>query len=223
MLLGRFNKSALFSRVSSTVSAASKIGSFATSSSNLRLASLMSTTAASSAAAAKPKPSVDVKDFLSAVALQRKPSPTRTLIPMMRIPGMLSLGTGVPNPSCFPITDLSFTLTSGETIKLTSAELSEALQYSATPGVPALLDELRTLQLRDHSPGYDAAEMSISVSTGSQDALAKAFGMLINPGDNVLVENPTYSGALSILRPLGANLVGVDVDQVRTTNLITLY
>jgi kynurenine/2-aminoadipate aminotransferase len=166
----------------------------------------------SSDSSVKPKPSVDVKDFLSAVASKRQPSPTRTLIPLMKIPGMLSLGTGVPNPACFPFTAMSFTLTSGETVALTPEELSESLQYSATPGVPALLEQLRELQLRDHTPGYDASELSISVSTGSQDALAKAFGMLINPGDTVLVENPTYSGALAILRPLGANLVGVDVD-----------
>eukprot|EP01098_Paradermamoeba_levis_P006140 TRINITY_DN2548_c0_g1_i2.p1 TRINITY_DN2548_c0_g1~~TRINITY_DN2548_c0_g1_i2.p1 ORF type:complete len:321 (-),score=75.79 TRINITY_DN2548_c0_g1_i2:227-1189(-) len=42
---------------------------------------------------------------------------------------------------------------------------------------------------------------------------AKAFEMLIEPGDNVLVENPTYSGSLAALRPLKCNLIGVETDE----------
>ena len=41
----------------------------------------------------------------------------------------------------------------------------------------------------------------------SQDGLAKAFEMLLNPGDSILVEDPTYPGTLSFLGPFGANLI----------------
>ena len=47
---------------------------------------------------------------------------------------------------------------------------------------------------------------------GSQDGLAKIFDMLLNPGDTLLTESPTYSGALAALLPLQANLVGVPCD-----------
>eukprot|EP01094_Clydonella_sp_ATCC50884_P004313 TRINITY_DN13341_c0_g1_i2.p1 TRINITY_DN13341_c0_g1~~TRINITY_DN13341_c0_g1_i2.p1 ORF type:complete len:319 (+),score=71.50 TRINITY_DN13341_c0_g1_i2:202-1158(+) len=50
------------------------------------------------------------------------------------------------------------------------------------------------------------------VTTGSQDGLSKAFDMLIDEGDPVLVEDPTYSGALAALLPLRANLVPVRTD-----------
>lgn len=42
--------------------------------------------------------------------------------------------------------------------------------------------------------------------------MTKAFEMLLNPGDSLLVENPTYSGALAYLKPMNVNLVGVDVE-----------
>jgi kynurenine/2-aminoadipate aminotransferase len=47
---------------------------------------------------------------------------------------------------------------------------------------------------------------------GSQDGLWRAFEMLIEEGDNVLVDQPTYSGALSYLKPMNANLIGIASD-----------
>ena len=45
-----------------------------------------------------------------------------------------------------------------------------------------------------------------------QDALAKAFDVLLEEGDSLLVESPTYTGALAALKSSGARLVGVPVD-----------
>lgn len=44
--------------------------------------------------------SPNVNDFLSELSKRREVSPTRALIPLMKIPGMISLGTGLPNASC---------------------------------------------------------------------------------------------------------------------------
>lgn len=72
------------------------------------------------------------------------------------------------------------------------------------------------IQKREHilpgDPRPDSA-WSISVTNGSQDALAKAFETFVQEGDNVLVESPTYSGTLAILRPLGCSLIAVETDQ----------
>ena len=46
----------------------------------------------------------------------------------------------------------------------------------------------------------------------SQDALAKAFDALLQPGDTLLCEAPTYSGSLAYLQPLGCDLQGVACD-----------
>jgi len=92
------------------------------------------------------------------------------------------------------------------------AETEEALQYSPTPGLPGLLSQLRALQQREHKHPRPNESWSIAVSTGSQDSLTKAFEMLVEEGDNLLVDLPTYSGALAHLVPLGCNLVGVPSD-----------
>ena len=89
-------------------------------------------------------------------------------------------------------------------------ELKAALQYSPTPGLPGLVEQLKALQTREHKPRYN--EWAVSVSGGSQDCLTKAMEMLVKPGDNVLVDNPTYSGALAFLQPLDAKLLGIPTD-----------
>jgi len=119
----------------------------------------------------------------------------------------------------FPIANVSFTLKDGTNLDLAPKEVADALQYSDTPGMPPFVAVLREMQNIEHgvkSPSgklpYPVEEMGIAVTTGSQDALTKLFEMLLNPGDPLLVENPTYSGVLSFLKPFGAKLVGVDVD-----------
>jgi kynurenine/2-aminoadipate aminotransferase len=152
----------------------------------------------------------DYTAFLSAASLRRKPSPIRALMPLVKTPGMISLGGGMPNPTTFPFTSLQFTTNKGDTLSLTKAELNEALQYSPTPGLPNLCAQLASLQVREHNPQYK--DWSTLVTCGSQDALGKAFEMLLNPGDSVIVEDPTYPGTLSFLQPFGANLLPVKTD-----------
>ena len=123
---------------------------------------------------------------------------------------MLSLGGGMPNPSLFPFTSLAFATSDGMQLALTPAELHDALQYTNTTGLPALMDCLVDLQRREHSPPYK--EWSIAVTNGSQDALTRAIEMLLQPGDSILVENPTYSGTLSFIVPYGLRMVSVPTD-----------
>lgn len=73
------------------------------------------------------------------------------------------------------------------------------------------------LQKREHIFKDDPrpeGSWSLAVTTGSQDALGKAFDMLIEDGDTVLVDSPTYSGALAYLRPMGCSLVGIETDHL---------
>ena len=133
---------------------------------------------------------------------RRQPSAIRALQPLMSVEGMISLGGGAPNPLSFPIATMELTLKDGSRCSLDEKETAAALQYSQTCGLPALTDELRALQEREHSP---ERAFQVMVSTGSQDSLTKAFDMLLNPGESLLVENPTYSGALAFLEPAGVN------------------
>jgi kynurenine/2-aminoadipate aminotransferase len=141
-------------------------------------------------------------------------------MPLLQVPGMISLGGGLPNPETFPFKSLTVQLKDGSEYAISGKGLDAALQYSPTNGLPSFLAHLETLRLHYHTlPGGEGGALgdhgvprSSMVSTGSQDALSKAFEMLLAPGDSLLLESPTYSGSLAFLRPLGVYLAGVETD-----------
>eukprot|EP01135_Chromosphaera_perkinsii_P010381 Nk52_evm53s2118 gene=Nk52_evmTU53s2118 len=170
----------------------------------------------------------------------RKPSPIRALQPLVGLPGMISLGGGMPNPSTFPFDSFSFTLKTedGEAgneedmvIHLPKKDIETMLQYSQTPGLIPLTTLLSDLILREHCPPYVeplrerrkggeeetrkaiAKEFSLCVTTGSQDGLAKAFELFFDEKSSILAATPCYSGALASLEPVNGNLIGVDTDE----------
>ena len=140
-----------------------------------QIRSLSSSTDANVSAGAAALPSsvpADFSDLLTEVSASRQPSAIRRLIPLLSIPGMISLGGGMPNPETFPFSKISVELKhqnnnnnnnnnnkgaaagqedqdqQPETLVLEGASLSAALQYSATSGLPALTDQLAELQFR---------------------------------------------------------------------------
>lgn len=119
---------------------------------------------------------------------------------MELLPNMLSMLAGKPNPSTFPFTSLSLTVRSpnpsvdkSETVlDIRGAELAAGLQYGLTSGMPALVEWVTQLVSEVH--GRDSGEgWRVSLGSGSQDLLYKAFLALVDPGDTILVEAPTYA------------------------------
>ncbi|RUP51647.1 hypothetical protein BC936DRAFT_146781 [Jimgerdemannia flammicorona] len=153
---------------------------------------------------------MDYTHFISERSKQRVVSPIRALNPLLGIPGMITLGAGNPNPTTFPYESFQLTLKNGEKLSIEGKLLEDALQYGPTAGLPALRSWLRELQIMEHNPPHKNFE--ISVGTGSQDLITKALEMFITPGDNVLVENPAYTGIVSFLRTLPCKLIDVATD-----------
>ena len=161
----------------------------------------------------------DFSDILQPQSRRREQSPIRALMPFLGQPGMISLGGGLPNPKTFPFSKLTVDVPdledTGETQTLTleGAVLDQALQYSSTTGLPPLVAWLSTLQEREHAvtQGPNATHQ-VTVTTGSQDALARVFEMVLGTEDTLLLEDATYTGALSFLHPLGCHLKGVQTD-----------
>lgn len=116
----------------------------------------------------------------------------------------------MPNPATFPFERLTAELKDGTSIELAGERLEAALQYSPTSGVPQLLSRLEQLQNTEH--GVASPSRSLCVTTGSADALSKAFDALLDEHSAVLVESPTYSGSLAYLQPIGCALVGIECD-----------
>lgn len=151
----------------------------------------------------------DYSRFINDISASRKPTAIRALMKLTSTPGMISLGGGLPNPTTFPIDSLQFTTKAGKTLLVESADLNDGLQYSPTPGMPALVEWLRKLQEHVHKPLVD---VDICIGGGSQDVLSKAFDMLLRPGDHVLVESPAYVGILGHLKPYKLNYHIVPID-----------
>ncbi|CAG8595469.1 3337_t:CDS:2, partial [Paraglomus occultum] len=153
---------------------------------------------------------MDYDYFLSEVSKARQPSPIRALVPLVKTPGMISLGAGNPNPTSFPFKSMTVTLNDGQNYTIAEDDMADALQYGPTPGLPALREWLHNFQNTIHEP--PAKSFDLCVGTGSQDLLAKTLEALISPGDYVLIENPTYTGTLAFLRSQPCNLVEVETD-----------
>lgn len=116
----------------------------------------------------------------------------------------------MPNPALFPFAGMSLTFPDGATVGVDKHDLQAALQYSATPGLPELVSRLAVMQAGEHAP---PRKTSIAVTPGSQDGLAKIFDMLVDEGDSLVIEAPTYSGSLAHLEATGCNLATVATDE----------
>src|SRR3989338_1369798 len=106
-------------------------------------------------------------------------------------------------------------LKDGTKLQLDGKALDEALQYSPSYGIPRLVAQLKSMQQQLHRPrSYASAdEWAVMVCNGSQDGEEKAFQMILDDGDGVICESPTYSGTIAALRPLRCNIVDVPCDK----------
>ena len=160
---------------------------------------------------------INYAGYLSERSLAREPSAIRALQPLLSEPGMISLGGGMPNPSTFPFDEITVGICGGESagsFSLQGKELEAILQYSSTRGIPSLLSHLEETQRREHG-SVQPEPFEICVTTGSQDALSKAFDLFTGGGVSdapMMVESPTYSGSLAYLQPTGTPLVKVACD-----------
>lgn len=155
--------------------------------------------------------------FLSDVSKTRIPNPIRSLLPLEKTPGLISMLAGKPNASTFPFTSIQLTArspmdpTKEEVLTLGPKELETALQYGPTAGTHSLLEWIWGLQEFSHGrkPGEGWRP---SVGSGSQDVIYKAVNSILNSGDSVLVESPVYAGVIPMFKAHGCTLIEVKTD-----------
>ncbi|TIC61768.1 SET domain-containing protein [Wallemia mellicola] len=159
--------------------------------------------------------------WLTAQAKSRHPSVIRTLFPLENNPGIISLLAGKPNPETFPFENITVTLkpvspgAPHPKLELNAGpDLAEALQYTATAGLPRLHKFVTELQHHVHGrePISGEDDFGITITNGSQDAFTKACAALIEQGDYVLIESPVYTGAIPEMTIAGAQFVEIDCD-----------
>jgi len=156
--------------------------------------------------------------FISRVTMRRVPSPIRVTTQIAQEnPHFINLAAGLPNSSLFPFKTATVTTSDGYNIELEGKKMQRALQYSGSQGLPEMLDFISDVHKKYHDPASmqtscDKNKFSSIVTTGSQDGLSKVFQMLLNPEDEIIVDDPCYSGTIAALRPMGCKLLPVTTD-----------
>lgn len=132
-------------------------------------------------------------------------SAIRELLKLTEKPDIISFAGGLPAPEVFPVQEVEEACQ-----RVLREEGARALQYSTTEGhLP-----LREMIARHTSRyGIDVLPENILITSGSQQALDLLGKIFINPGDRVLVESPTYLGALQAWNAYGAEYVAVPSDE----------
>ena len=147
---------------------------------------------------------VKMEAIFSDSARGMKPSPIRELMPYIKKPGVISFAGGNPDPNIFPVAEFA------EGASVIRKNGADVLQYGATDGY----EPLKTFIANWMAPrmGRVTAPDEILISTGSQQGTDLLCSTLINPGDYIIVEDPTYPGAIHTMRNRGANFLTVPCD-----------
>jgi len=132
-------------------------------------------------------------------------SAIRELLKLTEKPNIISFAGGLPAPEIFPVDEFSKAC---ERVLRDYGAL--ALQYSTTEGYLPLREMIARHTARY---GITITPENILITSGSQQALDILGKVLINPGDRILVESPTYLGALQAWNAYGAEYVTVPMDK----------
>ena len=134
-----------------------------------------------------------------------QPSAIREILKATSVPGMIPFAAGNPSAEAFPVEEIR---------RITDAILRDqplaALQYGITEGYAPLIAQIRKMA----SERADAVreDDGILVTAGAQQAIELFAKCVVNEGDTVLAENPSFIGSLNSFRSLGAVLRGVAME-----------
>jgi 2-aminoadipate transaminase len=133
-----------------------------------------------------------------------KVSAIRELLKITEDPEIISFAGGLPAPEVFPVNEFEEAC-----VHVLHEYGSTALQYGATEGYVPLRELIAQQTCRY---GIKVTANNVLITSGSQQALDLIGKILINEGDHVLVEAPTYLGALQAWNPYGAEYITVNTD-----------
>jgi len=134
-----------------------------------------------------------------------KASEIRELLKLTQKPGIISFGGGFPAPELFPVAQM---------LEITKEVLekngTKALQYGPTEGYQPLREAIARRMDRVH---VKVSPEEILVINGSQQGLDFAGKIFINTGDKIIVEKPTYLGAINAFRAYEPQFIDIEMDQ----------
>lgn len=129
------------------------------------------------------------------------PSAIREILKVTERPGIISFAGGLPSPATFPVE--AFAAASARVLR---EDGPAALQYAASEGFPALREQVAA------GLPWPVDPDQVLITTGSQQGLDLVAKVLVDAGSRVLVETPTYLGALQAFAPMEPQILGVRSD-----------
>lgn len=132
-------------------------------------------------------------------------SAIRELFKLLGKPGIISFAGGFPDSAMFDIEGIK-----EASRRALSEEPGPSLQYGATEGYNPLREQLVEFMATKGITGLDFNQLI--VTTGSQQALDLVGKTLLEPGDTVLVEAPTFLATIQCFRLYGPKVLGVPID-----------
>jgi hypothetical protein len=133
-----------------------------------------------------------------------QPNAIGELLALGADPSIISFGGGYPDPALFPAEALEAVYT--EAIR---APGGGAMQYAPSDGLPRLREQVAALMTADGTP---CSAGDVLILQGSQQGLDFAARMLIDPGDVVVTEDPTFLGARIAFDPAQPDYAAVPMD-----------
>ena len=152
-----------------------------------------------------PKNPPNVEQIFSERARAIQSSAIREILKVTERPDVISFAGGLPSAATFPVAEMQAAFG-----RVFSASGREALQYSTTEGYKPLREWVARHVSTPDAPVSPDEVLMVSGSQQGLDLLAKA---LINPGDKVLVETPTYLGALQAFSMFSPDYVSIASDE----------
>ena len=135
-------------------------------------------------------------------AARMNPSVIREILKVTERPGIISFAGGLPSSKTFPVTEFD-----AACAKVLKDDPSGALQYAASEGYGPLRE-----QVADMLP-WHVDPSQVLITTGSQQGLDLVAKVLIDADSKILVESPTYLGAVMAFMPMEPNVVSVASDE----------
>jgi 2-aminoadipate transaminase len=137
-------------------------------------------------------------------AEKMNPSVIREILKVTEKPGIISFAGGLPSPLTFPIDAMR-----EASERVLRDDGKAALQYAASEGYAPLREWVAQDLLKQ---GMNVSPDQVLITTGSQQGLDLVAKILIDAGSRILVETPTYLGALQAFTPMEPIAVGVNSD-----------
>ena len=133
-------------------------------------------------------------------------STIREMLKVTQQPDVISFGGGLPAPELFPTTEIA-----EATRRVMEEYGAAALQYSVTEGIP----EMRrwVAQRLNRRFGSAFADESVTIVNGSQQGLDLVGKIFLDPGDHVVLEDPSYLGAIQAFDAYQSRYLTVDTDE----------